>query len=59
MLVLIVLVLCSAISYIQSEVTCNDLYSNFSHHLASKTPYKYVANYDTEPMHFDGKLNNF
>lgn len=59
MLVLTLLVLCSVISRLQSEFTCNGLYSNFSQHLASKTPYRYVANYDTEPTHFEGESSDW
>lgn len=49
------LALCSLIDHIQSEDSCHTLYSDFSNHLASKTPYRYVANHDTKPIAFDGK----
>jgi len=39
----------------RSDGECNGLYSNFSQHLASKTPYRFVANYNTEPVNYEGK----
>lgn len=55
MLVLVTIILSSLINHIQNEDTpCVGLYQNFSQHLSSKTPYRYVANYDTEPIVFKG-----
>lgn len=56
MLVLATIILCSLVYNIQCEDTsCNGLYQNFSQHLSSKTPYRYIANYDTKPIEFNGK----
>lgn len=54
MLVLVTAILCSFIGHIYSEDQCNGLYTNYSHHLSSKTPYRFVANYNTEPVNFEG-----
>lgn len=52
---LVTLVLCSLIDHIQCEDSCHSLYEDFSQHLASKTPYRYIANHDTKPVDFEGK----
>ncbi|XP_008182157.1 multiple inositol polyphosphate phosphatase 1 [Acyrthosiphon pisum] len=54
MLALVTAILCSSIGHIHSEDQCNGLYSDYSHHLSSKTPYRYVANHDIEPVNFEG-----
>lgn len=55
MLVLVTAIVCSFIGHIHSEDQCNGLYSDYSHHLSSKTPYRYVANHNTESVNFEGK----
>jgi len=55
MLALVTAILCSSIAHIHSEDQCNGLYSDYSHHLSSKTPYRYVANHNTEPVNFEGE----
>lgn len=55
MLILVTAILCSYIGQIHSEDQCNGLYSDYSHHLSSKTPYRYVANHNTEPVNFEGE----
>lgn len=56
MSLLVAVLLCSFVGYLHSENACNGLYGNFSQHLSSKTPYRYVANHDTEPVQFEGKF---
>lgn len=58
-LLIVVLVLCSLIGHLQGEDSCHGLHSDFSHHFASKTPYRYVANHDTNPVTFEGKYACF
>lgn len=55
MLAIIIIVLHCLIGNIQSDDQCNNLYSNFHDHLATKTAYRFVANYDTKPVEFEGK----
>lgn len=56
-LMVFVMVLCYSpiIDQVQTNDTCNDLYSDFFNHLSSKTPYRYVANYDTQVVEFNGE----
>ncbi|CAH1710080.1 unnamed protein product [Aphis gossypii] len=55
MLVLVITILCSLIfGHIKSEDQCNGLYSNYFQHLSTKTPYRFVANHNTEPINFEG-----
>jgi len=55
MLVLEFVVLCySLIIHVRSEYTCNSLYSNFLNHLSTMTPYRYVANNNTDVVNFKG-----
>lgn len=57
LIILVTVVFYSSIDHIQSENTCNGLYSNFYEHLASKTAYRYVANYNTNPIEFNGNYS--
>lgn len=57
LVLLIVVVLCHSLTVgrVRSEDVCNGLYSGFSRHLSSKTPYRFVANNDTAAVKFEGQ----
>ncbi|VVC33249.1 Histidine phosphatase superfamily,Histidine phosphatase superfamily, clade-2 [Cinara cedri] len=52
--ILVATVLCCSVGHTETANSCNGLYGNFSQHLASSTPYRYIANYNTTPVEFEG-----
>ncbi|XP_050420837.1 multiple inositol polyphosphate phosphatase 1-like [Adelges cooleyi] len=46
--------ICILFVYLKNVHACHDLNANFTHYLSSKTPYRYVANYNTDPLEYDG-----
>ncbi|XP_050545652.1 multiple inositol polyphosphate phosphatase 1-like isoform X2 [Daktulosphaira vitifoliae] len=45
---------CTFIIFLKSVNTCHDLHTNFFQHFSSKTPYRYIANYNTSSIEYEG-----